>query len=82
MEMTCSLCNQSASMVLVDKLTYTICGHCGTIHIAETDQYLRMNLTTANKIEAAGKRELFIVAEAMEAIYRNWEDIQHALVRG
>jgi len=73
-EIFCSLCAANADMAIVDGVTYTVCGNCGNIHIAETEQYIKFPLTMANGM-ALVPRKLFVMALAMEAIYEVYDEI-------
>lgn len=73
-EIMCSLCAGSAEMVIADGLTYTICGSCANIHIAETNQYIKFDVSNAESM-ALVPRKLFVVALAMQVVYTVYDEI-------
>ncbi len=73
-EIFCSMCSYPADMAMVDGVTYTICGNCGTIHVAETEQYVSFDATAASTL-AVVPRKLLTVALAMMVIDKNADDI-------
>jgi len=73
-EILCSMCSGNADMMIVDGLTYTVCGECGNIHVAETEQYIRFDTSRANG-EPPVRRRILIMVIALEAIFTVWDQI-------
>jgi len=79
LNINCPQCNApDASIVYVTELTCTICIHCDTLHITETEQYitLGMNATPGYEELSVNGKKLFSVASAMIFIYHNGESIR------
>lgn len=73
---TCPACNEDdASLCYVAGLTCTVCIHCGTLHISETEQYITLNTASVEGYEelSNNSRALFTVAAAMVFIHLNWD---------
>lgn len=77
LDISCSICGSAGcALVYVAMLTITVCWACGNMHIAETDQYIALDLSRVADNDIIFARQLFAVAKAMESVYQNWDSIR------
>lgn len=74
----CSMCSGDADMAVVDGINYTICSNCGTIYVAETEQYITFDTSPAESL-ALVQRKLATVTLAMVAINKMYHEIYDVL---